>query len=446
MLKNPYKFQGPLDPIEDSLVCAPRKDDVDFIIEKISRQEYVAIQGPRQIGKTTLLFLVKNQFKHADYAYINFEVAPIKKEKDLYQWLVHQILEKIPCRKKKFTIKGEYPDVSFIDFLKNFNPKREKIILLFDEIDRLDFLKGFLHVWRDVYHENFAHKNLPSYTLITTSSIDLIRIPSGANSPFNISNTRDIKDLLENESEDIINVPFKKLKIKITPDAKKELLSQISGHPQLLQNACHLLVEKAKSKKEKKKEITENDVVEAIERLKIENSVLRILDRDINEYDDLKNLVNSILEKKEKKIFHPYKDFSLLGAGAIKEEKSSCKIRNAVYEKFIIDILKNPVEESIVNKVMRDKKKEKVEYKRIPTNSTHSGRKDQKKMREKLAKLLIYVFGFLALISLSIALLVQPPLQKFILMILSGISASLAVGVLISPLSEEKNEIANKDN
>lgn len=47
MLENPYKFQGPLDPIEDSLVCAPRKDDVDFIIEKISRREYVAIQGPR---------------------------------------------------------------------------------------------------------------------------------------------------------------------------------------------------------------------------------------------------------------------------------------------------------------------------------------------------------------------------------------------------------------
>lgn len=342
MFENPYKFQGPLDPIEDKLVCAARKDDVDFIIERISRREYVAIQGPRQIGKTTLLFLVKYQFKNADYAYINFEVAPGKngKEKAFYQWLIDQLIEKIPYRKKKFkTITGEYPDVSFIDFLKNFNPKGEKIILLFDEIDRLDFLKGFLHMWRNVYHENFAHKKIPNYSVITTSSVDLLKIPSGTNSPFNIANTLNIKDLSGEESENIIDNPFKKLKIKITPDAKKKLLSQVSGHPQLLQHACFLLVEKAISKME----ITETEVHEAIERLMVDNSVLRTLNNNINENRALRDLAKNIVKKSKPKTFHPYKNFALLGAGAIKEENSYCKIRNEVFKKFIIDILKNPI-------------------------------------------------------------------------------------------------------
>jgi hypothetical protein len=351
MLENPYKFQGPLNPIKDTLVCAPRKDDVDFIIEKISRREYVAIQGPRQIGKTTLLLLVKNQYKSADYAYINFEVTPMKK-KAFYQWLVDQLLEKIPCEKSEYNnITGEYPDVSFIDFLKNFRPKREEIILLFDEIDRLNFLKDFLHVWRNLYHESIANVKIPNYNIITTSSMDLLKIPSGPNSPFNITNILNIKDLPGDESEDIIDKPFKKLEIKITPDAKQVLLSQISGHPQLLQHACFLLVKRAKSKME----LTETDVDEAIERLKVDNSVLRILNNNINENDALRDLVKRIVKKSKPKRFHPYKDFALLGAGAIKEENSFCKIRNEVFRKYIIEILKNPIKYQNREKGVKEK-------------------------------------------------------------------------------------------
>ena len=90
-------------------------------------------------------------------------MAPGKKgkEREFYQWLINQFLEKIPHKKPKYkTIMGEYPDASFIDFLKNFRPKMEKIILLFDEIERLDFLKGFLHVWRNIYHESFVNKKM----------------------------------------------------------------------------------------------------------------------------------------------------------------------------------------------------------------------------------------------------------------------------------------------
>ena len=351
MYENPYKFQGPLAPIEDSLVCVPRKDDVGFIIEKIKRREYVAIQGPRQIGKTTLLLLVKNQYKSADYAYINFEVTPIK-EKGFYQWLVDKLLEKISCKKSEFTITGEYPDVSFINFLKNLKSKEEKIILLFDEIDRIDFLKGFLHVWRNVFHESLENKKLQRYAIITTSSMDLLKVPSGRNSPFNISTIFNLKDLPEEESEELIDKPFEELKIKITTEAKQELLSQISGHPQLLQHACYLLVEKAKSKKE----LTETDVHEAIKRLMVDNSVLTTLKNNINDNDALRDLVKSIIKKNKPKKFHPYKDFALLGAGAIKEENSLCKIRNEVFKKFIIDILKNPIKYPKGEKGVKEKK------------------------------------------------------------------------------------------
>jgi predicted AAA+ superfamily ATPase len=65
MLQNPYKYNGPLDPIEDKLVYVPRSVIVDQMIKAIMRGDYCAVRGPREIGKTTFLQLLKSKFSNA---------------------------------------------------------------------------------------------------------------------------------------------------------------------------------------------------------------------------------------------------------------------------------------------------------------------------------------------------------------------------------------------
>jgi hypothetical protein len=341
MYDNPYQYYGPLDPGDEKLVCNFRKNDVDRVIQGIIKGDYWMIIGPRQIGKTTFLHLVKKEFKQADYIYLDFEVA-YSTEKKFYQWLIDQFLKEIPHKKIKFkSIEADSPAMSFFNFLSNFKPKQEKkIILLFDEIDGFRFRKGFFHLWRKVFNERIQKKELSRYAVITTGSIELVKLSSGPTSPFNIAKTLYIKDFSEEESKKIIEEPFNQLNIEIELKTKEQLLSQVSGHPQLLQHACHILVENAKTGVK----VTENHVNEAIESLLRENSILKTLKRDITNDETLKNLAHDLLIKKDK-IFPPYSDYALLGAGAIKEENSLCKIRNPVYERFIEYILDNPVEE-----------------------------------------------------------------------------------------------------
>jgi hypothetical protein len=437
---NPYRYQGPLDPVEDSLACAPRDEYVSFIIEKISRGEHVAIQGPRQIGKTTLLFLVRENHSLVNYVYINFEVAPVAVEKDFYQWLIRQILKKIPHRKSKYkTVAGKYPDLSFLDFLNHFKPKGKKVILLLDEIDRLglDSLKGFLHVWRSHYHECFALKKTLSYTVITTSSLDLLKIPRDPTSPFNITNTLNLKDLSPQESESLIDEPFKELNIAITPDAKKILLAKISGHPQLLQQACYLLVEKAKEKETRLAD--EKDVDDVFKRLMGESSVLNTLKKDLWFNEGLKKLVNDILLEKTRLLFHPYSDYALMGAGAIKEdEDSNCRIRNAIFEQFISDILKNPPEDHLR---VREEKPERLETPDIRKNTTQAApntgpKTNNRKKSIKWIKIPIFLSGIVSL-GLFLTSLISRNTE---LMTMAGIFAALCLGLLIVFFSGESDD------
>jgi hypothetical protein len=151
-----------------------------------------------------------------------------------------------------------------------------------------------------------------------------------------------MKDFSNEESERLIDQPLKKLKITIESKAKKKLISQISGHPQLLQQTCHFLVNLAM---EKQTTISEEDVDSAINSLFIENTTINTLKTDLKN-KKLERLIRDIF-KGMKKEYHPYKDFSIKGAGPIvADENSFCTIRNEVYKKFFRDTLNIADDES----------------------------------------------------------------------------------------------------
>jgi len=338
MIENPYQFKGPLDPKKNGLVCIPRAEDVHKVIDGILKSDYWAILGPRQIGKTTFLRLVQHEFKHAYYIYIDFELHSKSKEADIYPWLMEKMLSEIPNYSETSKAKEwkSGPEQAFFGFLRHFKPKDDdlKVVFLFDEIDALPFVNDFLHFWRGVFHERYSHPELEKYIVITSGAADLIELSLGPSSPFNIAQVLYLHDFSGEESELLIDRPFKELGIQIEPGAKDKLLSSLSGHPQMLQHAGHILVDQ--TLKSGNSKIYIKNVDGAIQKLFKTNSSLDTLKQDLKD-EKLRDLIEHILEGHKEK-FHPYKEYSLRGAGTIVERDSFCSIRNRVFEEFLYNI------------------------------------------------------------------------------------------------------------
>ena len=341
MHNNPYKYLGPLNPHEDKLVLVERNGYLEKVIHGILNGSYWSISGPRQVGKTTFL----RQIRHglSDAYYISFDLAiSITNEESFYRWLRDKVLSRISSQHPPSATDWDdnSPGFSFISFLEKFRAEdnNKKIIFLFDEIDSLPFLNDFLHIWRKIFHDRYDNRELDRYTVIVTGSADLIAQTAGKTSPFNIAERLYLKDFSDQESEKLIEIPFRKLGIKIETLAKDEILSQLGGHPQMLQQVCFHLVNIAY---EENRCVSLRDVEVSINSLFTNNTTIDLLKNDLGKSKRLDQLIREIFAGKKKKYF-PYKDFSTRGAGPISEdENSSCSIRNKVFEeylKYILDI------------------------------------------------------------------------------------------------------------
>jgi hypothetical protein len=345
MATNPYKYLGPLDPVKDSTILVPRDDDLNRVVQGARRGEYWIIIGPRQMGKTTFLRQLQYRLRDEYVIYLDFQVVPDNEER-FYRWLMEEFTGDIPSEPMQ-DFNEKWRDYAspfkFRKFLEHFRPQSPKrVVILVDEIENMPFIDSFLHTWRSIYSERYHNENLTGYTLILSASSDFstfsCTVPG--TSPFdNIANQLYLKDFSDAESRRFIDVSLAGLNIKIEPTAREELISQISGHPQMLQHACYLLVQTALNRPDT---IGEKDVDNAVDIVLKESPVIYTLQKDIKNNPELVRLVKGIL-KGEKIPYVPYREYSLIGAGCIVEgEESVCAIRNRVYERFLRNILGIP--------------------------------------------------------------------------------------------------------
>lgn len=340
MNENPYKYLGPLDPVNDKLVCIPRTEDVNQVIDGVNKGDYWSILGPRQIGKTTFLRQIQNMMPGCYCLYFNLEIS-ISEEKSFYRWLRDQMLDRIPAKPKETYITDwddNHPNYSFIHFLEIFRAEDhgKKILFLFDEIDSLPFLDNFLHTWQKMFHDRYNKEELNRYAIAVTGEVDLIAKSMGPTSPFNIAGKLYLGDFSDGESEILIDLPFRKLGINIEPRAKKLVISQIAGHPQMLQQTCSQLVDIALKEK---RSISVKDVEIAINSLLKNSTTIDLLKNELKENKELQQLIRDIVNGVRRKYFLN-QEFSISGAGAIVEDrKSFCKIRNKVFERLLKDSL-----------------------------------------------------------------------------------------------------------
>lgn len=344
MEENPFKFIGPLEPGKDDLVIF-RRPELDNVISGIGKGEYFAILGPRQIGKSTFLNLIWDEIKDSFHCiYIDLESLS-GDERELYRKIIVQFDTVGTINgKNPASISGVDLNASFFfeQFLVKFQPLNEKkVVLLLDEIDGIPGLDFFLKSWRRIYHLRQHDKDYRKYIIVTCGSSDLVNLTIGRTSPFNIAKKIFLSDLKMEESFELINRPFieaSKIKhplseIEFEGSAKKELLSQLSGHPQLIQHACSLLVERAYNigLRGSIPIISKDDIYHIVDILKIKNDSCINLINNLRSYPDLKKLVTDILSGR-KRSFLPNSKYSMLGAGAITNHNNLCVMRNKLYK------------------------------------------------------------------------------------------------------------------
>lgn len=363
MIKNPYKYKGALDPVNDQLVCIPRTSDLNRVIAGIESGEYWNIMGSRQVGKSTFLRQIQNHFRNEYPIYFTFSVSTERSE-TFYRWLMDIIREGIPAKRKRMKInKNIEPKHRFLYFLEELQPREDKkIIFLFDEIEGIPFLKDFLDFWRLIHESRYNKKPLERYIIITVGSTDLVELTTGPTSPYNVSEDIYLRDFSHQESEILIKKPFEQLGIIIEPKAKQELISQLSGHPQMLQHVCSKLVDIALKQE---KWVSEKDVTDVLYLLTKENATLSLLKTDLEKDPKLQKLTASIL-KGVANPFLPNRRFSTAGAGCIKEDESQCcRIRNQVFKRVIEDILEDLVKTEYVTPALPEQE---FEFPHLPTD------------------------------------------------------------------------------
>jgi hypothetical protein len=340
---NPYRFTGPLDPVEDRSVCIPRTKELAKVIAGILQGDYWVILGPRQMGKTTLLRQIKQELAIYPGIYMDFESSP-GCEDAFYRSIINTMRENFaePAGSGAPPPDRNDPDhkMNFYHFLKTFRPgKEKKIILFFDEIEKAPAVGPFLNLWRKVFHERIDYPELKKYTLVIAGSVDLIPFTIGPTSPFNIARKLYLHHFSPEESEQLIREPLLPLGLTLEAAAKQELMEQTAGHPQLLHHLCHLVTEQFL---EEQREITGAAVEDALEeRLFLESDNLKTLEQQIKSDPQLRDVVKRILRGEQIK-FAPLQHLSLTGVGPIVNRNKYCSLRCPLYEAFLGQLLDLP--------------------------------------------------------------------------------------------------------
>ena len=324
---NPYIFKGPLNPGKDKPVCISREKQIRKVVNGIQKGDYWAITGPKQVGKTTFLRQIEAYYPHAHYLYIDFEINDCEHE-HFYSQLIREFINAIPAQERDTGqwAQSSSPEMGFLHFLENFKPQEDNkpIILLFDEIEKINSLGNFLHLWRKVYHERYHKRALRRYRVVSAGSMGLVSATIGPNSPYNIAETCEIKDFPEEDAAQLIGIPMAALGITIDPEVKTLLTARTGGHPQLLQHLCSLLADQALDN-DNDRHIRPNHLENAVHTLFNSNTVLELLKENIRINNILEDLLRDILAGAKRQYF-PNKDYAFAGAGAIVENENSCAV------------------------------------------------------------------------------------------------------------------------
>ncbi len=259
---NPY-FYGR--PVQTSEMFFGRQELIEKIIARITNvvKQDLILAGMRRIGKTSLLYQLKNRLKPPFYPIIFSlqQVGELTDDVAILRQLFFQILDDLN-QDEKFRVALETLELPLMNdalpkdfdliaraFRKSYEPLAEllskiepglRIVILLDEGDTLFDLKSRCqHFFRDLLQKY-------NTLVMVLAGSHRIRELSGHDfsSPFfNIFAKYDIGTLKKGPVFDLISRPMDAADLQVSVETQEAIYHLCAGHPHFLQAICYYLVE-----------------------------------------------------------------------------------------------------------------------------------------------------------------------------------------------------------
>lgn len=390
----PFKYTGPLDPENDSLVSIARHEELKEVVKGVSNQTYYAIVGPRQIGKTTFLFQllweISQNLHGFQGIYLTLEDLVQVKREDFYKNFARKIMSCLSSRYEiqPASLKERYKTVTtnldLKDFLLelararlrstepdddmplpldtgcdciDFEPKQPKqpkehkglkFIIMVDEIDAIphDIMIEFVKTVRSIFIERLSVAGFKGYTMILCGSADLASLTYGKTSPFNISKVIYLKDFSFEEIYGWLVRSFQYVGIRLTDSFAHKLFEQTEGHPYLTQLLCSRIMKRLQreggagilsAEGRHEADSAAAMILQEIDRIVTDGDVNLLTTLERIKRDELLQEMTLKILKGDSIRYSRTHDiiYHLELAGAIRRKDEYCRIRNPIFEKFL---------------------------------------------------------------------------------------------------------------
>ena len=272
-----YNTSGPLNPTTHKQIILERKElnkSLDLIK---TTDNYVAISGPRQFGKTTLLYqighkLPTNKFK---VSYTDLENTGDYDKSQFYNIISRKILDELENSlentDKKYPVNKIIDQDKFIEFLMFISrySKAQKLVFLIDEIGGMPkelAWKSFLPSLRWIFNTGRGNgkdgKLCNRIRFVFAGSTDLLHYV-GHNSPINnVCEKIEIKEFDDTQVHQLTK-RLETLREEQHAEISKFIYEWTGGHPYLTQKLLMTVEENITNNSNKKPLQTLNDLIES---------------------------------------------------------------------------------------------------------------------------------------------------------------------------------------
>ncbi len=252
-----FHTRGHLDPQRDAAIFAPRPEGEDILrmVRQSMVSSYIALMGPRQTGKTSLLYQIKARLqKTPGYATALLDLSPLEghtDESECYRYICRQILGEvgnlIPMTdEERKRLANTSKAVDFRGFLSEGAKRvtQARLVVLLDEIGALNpkIADRFFSILRSIFssRDKESEREFQKYIFIFAGAIDLFQLTAEVVSPLNICERVYLGDL------DLAGVRFlvrnlQRLEARVSPGTAARVYDWAGGHPYLTQRICSIL-------------------------------------------------------------------------------------------------------------------------------------------------------------------------------------------------------------
>ncbi|MEW6280827.1 MAG: AAA-like domain-containing protein, partial [Candidatus Eremiobacterota bacterium] len=226
-----FHWGGNLDP--ESPVYMERAED-DKLPEHLVAGDFVTVLGPRQMGKTSLLYRVRRRMSPAGFAMAYVDLSPAREEPldSWYRYVGSTIAEQL-MPGADLTIPTSHLD--FLNFLRAVGGglPESRVVILLDEVGAVpeEFTDSFFGNVRYVFSNRQVKPEFRRMSFVlcgTFSPRDLIKNP--ANSPFNISKTIRMSDLSRDGVRKLVTF-LERMGVPCAEEVPDEIYRWLEGQP-----------------------------------------------------------------------------------------------------------------------------------------------------------------------------------------------------------------------